>query len=619
MKKSKFGRVLCVDHVTPASATMDLLLDEPLGFEGGQYIICDTGGCLANGKPVKRAYTIISSDNDQMNIRLGIRLVSNGSRSLMNHVEGDKIAFGGPYGKCKFVPLNNSDEVIFLCTDTGINSALSHLNSSAFKGLASRSHLHWWVGEEQDYLTQEYVLRKLPERLKSFTYRLADPVGAEGRIAQILDDARQVMQRDPGGPVYIAGDGAVVEPLKRLAFGVGRLEEQVRCEYFFQKPKAPDGPKKGMRDGYTTGACAAAAAKAATYVAQTGREISKVTTTLPNGTSVTFALHRCEVGSDNTAVASVIKDGGDDPDVTHGAELIAKVRLQPQSGVDIKGGLGVAVVTKPGLGLEVGGPAINPVPMQNITEMVEEELQARSHYKGAEVEISVPDGEKRAKHTLNGRLGLLYGISILGTTGIVKPYSTAAFVASVVQGVELAKVDGQRNLVLTTGGRSEMFAIKLLPNLALTSFIQVGDYIGIGIRNAIRKGLEKVYIVAMMGKLSKMADGKMMTHASKSAVNMHFLSQLAATAGADRATVAQIRHANTARHVLELCQKAGVDDMPSIICQKVVSVVTAFARSPLAIEVIMVDFKGNVIGGGHSDIGGEIGVVYERRASNSNS
>ena len=354
------------------------------------------------------------------------------------------------------------------------------------------------------------------------------------------------------------------------------------------------GPEKGLRTGFTTGACSAAAAKAAMRSFLTGKILDKIQTTLPNGEKVTFDLHRCEL-NENGSLCSIIKDGGDDPDCTHGAEMIAKVTPTLTEGIQLEGGVGVAQVTKPGLGLEVGGPAINPVPKQNITAMVLEELD-ESPYEGAEITISVPDGEERAKKTINARLGLLGGISILGTTGIVLPYSTSAFIASVVQSIGLAEAEGESEVALTTGGRSESYAMKLLPQLGETAFIQVGDYIGIAIRNSIRKKMDRINIVAMMGKLSKMADGRMMTHASASEVNMAMLADLAQDVGASDEVCEDIRGANTARHVLEICTAAGIDDMPRRICQEVIAKCSKFARNQITFDVTMVSFSGEVLG-----------------------
>src|SRR5579859_4865098 len=208
----------------------------------------------------------------------------------------------------------------------------------------------------------------------------------------------------------------------------------------------PPRNRKGLRTGFTTGACAAAAAKAAARCLVRNTVLTEIETTLPNRMTVTFPLKRSELTSTG-AICSVIKDAGDDPDCTHGAELIAEVELRSEPAIEIRGGDGVATVTKPGLGLEVGAPAVNPVPRRNITEMIEQEIVA-SPYRGAIVTISVLGGEEMAKQTINARLGLIGGISILGTTGIVRPYSTAAFKASVIQAIDVARERGLSELVL---------------------------------------------------------------------------------------------------------------------------------------------------------------------------
>lgn len=356
--------------------------------------------------------------------------------------------------------------------------------------------------------------------------------------------------------------------------------------------ESPVSPK-GLRTGFTTGACAAAAAKAATRSLVRQISLEEIETTLPNDQKVTFELARWERHGDRV-LCSIIKDGGDDPDCTHGAEIVAEVTLTTQPGVELRGGIGVAMVTKPGLGLDVGTPAINPVPRRNITEMVLEELVG-TNYPGAVVTISVPDGEERAKKTLNARLGLLGGISILGTTGIVLPYSTAAFIASVVQGIGLAATHGVKELVFTTGGRSEAYAMKLLPHLHEVSFIQVGDYVGIGIKQAMRYGIPIVHIAGMMGKLSKMADGRMMTHASASEVNMDLLARLAEARGAPAETVEAIKGANTARHVLEICSQAGIPDITQSVCDAALAKCRAFGKGRVVFDMALFDFGGTLL------------------------
>ncbi|HEY0707777.1 MAG TPA: cobalt-precorrin-5B (C(1))-methyltransferase, partial [Polyangia bacterium] len=310
---------------------------------------------------------------------------------------------------------------------------------------------------------------------------------------------------------------------------------------------------------------------------------------------VSFALARC-VLSPPTALASVIKDAGDDPDCTHGAELVAEVALSPTPGVHILGGRGIAVVTKPGLGLEVGAPAVNPIPRKNITAMVEEELLSAGVSAGVTVTLSVPAGEEMAKQTLNARLGLVGGISILGTSGIVTPYSTAAYKASIVQAIDVAARRGQRQLVVTTGGKSETYAMRLFTDLPEDAFIQMGDFVGITLRHCVRRGIANVAVVAMIGKLSKMADGRMQTHAAGSEVNMALLASLAAELGAPQALVDAIAAANTARHVLELCQQQGLGALPVRICQRAAEKLQDHTAGKLALEVCLVDFDGRLLG-----------------------
>jgi cobalt-precorrin-5B (C1)-methyltransferase len=291
----------------------------------------------------------------------------------------------------------------------------------------------------------------------------------------------------------------------------------------------------------------------------------------------------------------VVKDGGDDPDCTHGAEIVAEVELTPRGGVEIRGGEGVARVTKPGLGLVVGEPAINPVPRRNITEMVLEEI-AGTPFAGAVVTISVPGGEEMAKQTVNARLGLIGGISVLGTTGIVKPYSTSAYKASIVQAIDVARERGARALVFTTGGKSEAYAMQLFPALPEEAFIQVGDFVGVGIRHGARRGAGELIVVGMIGKLSKMADGRVMTHAAGSEVNLALLSQIAGEQGAPACVVEEIRTANTARHALEIAAREGLAGLASAICDRVVVNLSRHAGLPVAVRAVLVDFEGNALG-----------------------
>jgi cobalt-precorrin-5B (C1)-methyltransferase len=355
----------------------------------------------------------------------------------------------------------------------------------------------------------------------------------------------------------------------------------------------PPRDKKGLRTGFTTGACAAAAAKAAARCLLTGAELSEIETTLPNRQRVIFKLARLE-RSQEAVLCGIIKDAGDDPDCTHGAEIVAVVAASATPGVHILGGAGVATVTKPGLGLEVGTPAINAVPRRNITDMVGEEL-AHGGAAGLSVTISVPGGEELAKQTSNARLGLVGGISILGTTGIVRPYSTAAYKASVVQAIDVAAERKTGIVVLTTGGKSEGYGMRLHPELLQEAFIQMGDFVGVAARHAARRGFPQITIVGMIGKLSKMANGKMQTHMAGSDVNLSLLAECARDAGASADLCAEIEAANTARHVLELCTKARITDLPARVSARAAREVARCAGRGLTVRAMLVDFDGTLL------------------------
>ncbi len=358
--------------------------------------------------------------------------------------------------------------------------------------------------------------------------------------------------------------------------------------------REPDLPRTAkvrtgaLRSGWTTGTCSAAAAKAATTALVTQVVQTSVEVVLPDSRVVPFAVERCDVTPDG-AEAVVVKDAGDDPDVTHGAHLTATVRFVPDAGLHLEGGLGVGVVTKPGLGLEVGGPAINPVPRQMIRENVGAVVDLDAH--GVRVTISVPDGEKRAKKTTNARLGILGGISILGTTGVVRPFSTESWRASVVQAVSVMAAQGEPTLVLATGGRTEKAAIRMLPALPEVCFVEVGDFTGAALRKAVEEGLREVVFVGMAGKLTKLASGVLMTHYTKSKVDTGVLVEVTREAGGDDALAEQVRTANTARHAYELWEAADVlRPAGDLLCSRVAEVLHRF--SGLVARVAMVDPAG---------------------------
>jgi cobalt-precorrin-5B (C1)-methyltransferase len=346
-----------------------------------------------------------------------------------------------------------------------------------------------------------------------------------------------------------------------------------------------------LRTGWTTGTCAAAAAKAAARALLTGEPQDRVEVKLPkkgDERRISFEVERCEVGGSWTE-AVVVKDAGDDPDVTHGAHLTARVSWREEPGLELDRGEGVGAVTKAGLGLPVGGAAINEVPRRMISYSVEEVLDPRA--RGVRVVISVPGGEKMAEKTTNARLGIVGGISILGTTGIVRPFSTAAWAASVIQAINVMGAQGYETFVLSTGGLTEKAAMRLLPDLEEVCFIEVGDFTGQAIKQALKSGLERGFFVGMAGKLAKLAAGVMMTHWTRSKVDNELLVGITREAGGSPDLIKEVKEANTARHAYELWSAANLEHAPHLLCERVAKNLREYAEGKLEIHAIMVDFE----------------------------
>jgi len=350
-----------------------------------------------------------------------------------------------------------------------------------------------------------------------------------------------------------------------------------------------------LRSGYTTGACATAATKGALLALIHQRRFRKVTIRLPIGTAVTFALHTCSYTM-GEGYSSVIKDAGDDPDVTDKAEICARVMWSEQPGVHFVHGVGVGLVTQKGLPVPPGEPAINPVPRQMLTTTVQEVLASTLQTpRGVCVEISVPNGAELAKKTLNPRLGIVGGISILGTTGIVVPYSTAAWEASVVQNIDVAVAQGCEHLIFTVGGRGEKFAQRLfaLPEIA---FVQIGDFFGKALRHAAGAGARKVTLATMIGKLAKFAAGNESVHSQQSAQDFIFLGTLAQQAGAAEPLVGQVRTANTAQAVSELLSEGGIAAFPDVLCHVAWCYATSLTQDAYPLDVWLLGKAGEVLG-----------------------
>jgi cobalt-precorrin-5B (C1)-methyltransferase len=297
----------------------------------------------------------------------------------------------------------------------------------------------------------------------------------------------------------------------------------------------------------------------------------------------------------------VIKDGGDDPDVTHGAEILSTVEFTSEAGsVQVKGGIGVGKVTKPGLGLPIGSHAINPVPLKMIKDSVDEVLSKNidsTKSFGIAITITVPKGAEIAIKTDNPRLGIIGGISILGTTGIVLPYSTASFAAAIRQGLDVGIAQGADTFILTTGGRSEDFMKHLFQErYPEHCYIQMGDFAGFSVKQCHDKGVKRIFIGGFIGKLTKIAMGVKQTHVRGSHVSMDFMARLAEESGANKELVDSIVNANTARHVSEIIDSNSIVGFYDLICREAVKQLKNYSGNQLLIEVLLFDFNGNVVG-----------------------
>ncbi|MGK2958810.1 MAG: cobalt-precorrin-5B (C(1))-methyltransferase [Acidimicrobiales bacterium] len=348
---------------------------------------------------------------------------------------------------------------------------------------------------------------------------------------------------------------------------------------------------KGLRTGWTTGTCASAAAKAATLGLLEGVAPSEVEVGLPNGRRVRFPVEASAISpAPNRCV--VVKDAGDDPDCTDGARMTAEV-IWAETKSELRAGSGIGTVTRPGLGLAVGEPAINPVPRRMILAAIAEVTD-----QPVVATFSVPGGDEMAERTSNARLGIIGGISILGTTGVVRPFSTASYRASVVQQIDVAAAQGHDTIVLSTGSRSDLAAqrfrveLGLEPDLDDVCFVEVGDFTGIALRHAAGLSMRRVVFVGMVGKIAKLAAGIMMTHFHRSKVDGELLAEVAIEAGASPAIVAAATETATARHFYEVCVDAGEIEPLRLLCQRAAKSCVDHVSGAMSAEVVMVDFEG---------------------------
>lgn len=419
----------------------------------------------------------------------------------------------------------------------------------------------------------------------------------------------------------------------------------------------PTVKRRGMRTGYTTGACAAAAAKAATIALLSGEPVSEVTIRLPIGRDATFQIHRCQISEDDkiyesgysdvvvttaTAMCSVVKDGGDDPDVTSGAEICARVWLAHEahdyanvaqsfdspasaeatisaaykegdehfydaarvgnpwvgSEVTLRGGVGVGSVTKPGTGIDIGEPSITRVPRRMITQSVQDAAKDMQAVTNFIVEISVPGGDEIARMTDNPRLGIVGGISILGTTGVVQPFSTAAWRASVNVSIDVAAANHLSHMVISTGTQSEEFAKRWL-GLTDMAYVNVGIFTGSSLKRCVQRNIPRATLVGMIGKFSKIAMGKFVTHVAGNKVDPVFLASLAVECGASKDVQSEMRHATSGRHFQEIAIAHGMEAVFNLVCERVCEEAHAYLgvrAADIVVDAICFDFEGAILG-----------------------
>lgn len=350
-----------------------------------------------------------------------------------------------------------------------------------------------------------------------------------------------------------------------------------------------------LRYGWTTGACATASVTAAYTALLTGEFPDPVEVVLPKGHRPAFALAR-ERLDDGSATAGVIKDAGDDPDVTHGALVSVTVRpASPGEGVVFRAGPGVGTITKPGLPLPVGEPAINPVPRQLIRDVVARVAAEHGGNGDVVVEVSIDDGEELARHTWNPRLGILGGLSILGTTGVVVPYSCSAWIDSIRRGVDVARAEGVKHVAGCTGSTSERVVTELY-GLHDEALLDMGDFAGAVLKYLRRHPVPRLTIAGGIGKISKLANGHMDLHSKRSQVDFGVLAGIVGSAGGDSGLVAAVRGANTALEALQLCQAAGLP-LGDLVASRAREVCRETLReAPVSVDVVVIDRGGTVVG-----------------------
>lgn len=361
-----------------------------------------------------------------------------------------------------------------------------------------------------------------------------------------------------------------------------------------------------LRNGLTTGSCATACCVAAVRALLANKQPASVEITLPRGELVNLDIIDYQI-IENGMRTKTIKDAGDDPDATHGATLFVELRLTAEQGIKFKAAEGVGTVTREGLVLAIGEPAINPVPRKMMTEHLEHYAQAYQYQGGFEVSVGIENGEQIATNTMNSRLGIIGGLSILGTTGIVRPYSCAAYIASIHQGIDVARANHFTHLAASTGIASE-HAIKTFYQMDEVSLIEMGDFVGAMLKYLRREKIDaktgnriqKLSISAGFGKLTKLANGHLDLNSRQSEIDFQQLAKLAGSLGADATLQQQIIEANTTIQVLNMTQAAGFD-IATQICLDALAFAKTIVHESIEVEVWAVDRKGLFVANSFKD------------------
>ena len=383
------------------------------------------------------------------------------------------------------------------------------------------------------------------------------------------------------GSVTVGRNAADVKVEQAYRFALGYISEMSDAE-------------RPLRKGWTTGTCATAAAAAAYQALLTGAFPDTVIVRLPRGQTATLPLSRARL-RDGEALAGIIKDAGDDPDVTHGAEIVAAVAVAPPgSGVVFRAGEGVGTVTLPGLPLPPGEPAINPGPREMIRRAIGETAARCGGSGDVVVTVSIPGGEALAAKTLNGRLGIRGGLSILGTTGIVVPFSCSAWIHSIHRGIDVARAAGIDHLAAATGSTSEA-AVKLFYDLPEPALIDMGDFVGGTLKYLRSHPVPKLTLAGGFGKLVKLAQGQLFLHSSKSRVDIDELGSSLTALGALPGTLAAARAANTAAGVLAIAEANGLP-LADHVARRARAVALEALADGTAVEVLIFDRAGRLIG-----------------------